>query len=174
MVMKFTIAGFIIACAVALLCWSGCTNPFAPKTGDDVVSGAALGDQRSVEGIFQNFRYAYRYKDTLTYGRLLAPEFTFVYRNYDRGVDLSWGRDEDMITTSGLFQAAQNLDLVWNDIVYSVGDSLVFDVSRGFTMTITFDATDVLRVQGRANFRLVRNAPGDVWMISRWRDESNY
>ncbi len=153
---------------------SGCENPFAPKLGNSSSSGAVLGDQRTIEGVFQNFRYAYRYKDTLAYGRLLTTDFTFIYRNYDRGVDLSWGRDEDMMTTAGLFQTAQSIDLVWNDIVYSIGDSLTYDVSRSFTMAITFDITDVLRVQGRVNFRLFRASPSDVWMISRWRDESNY
>ncbi|GAB1429772.1 hypothetical protein MASR2M18_06040 [Ignavibacteria bacterium] len=164
---------FIFAVAT-MTAWLGCRNPFAPRLDDTVSADAALGDQRSVDGVFQNFRYAYRYKDTLTYGRLLAPDFIFIYRNYDRGIDLSWGRDEDMITTSGLFQAAQNIDLVWNDIAYSTGDSLTLDVSRGFTMTVAFDTADVLRVQGRANFRLARAAPSDAWMILRWRDESNY
>ena len=164
----------ILLLLVGPVVWFGCDNPFAPKLGDASHSAAALGDQRSVEGVFQNFRYAYRYKDTLTYGRLLAPNFTFIYRNYDRGVDATWGRDEDMLTTSGLFQAAQNIELLWNEVITSIGDSLTLDVSRGFTMTVTFDITDVLRVQGRANFRLVRAAPGEVWMISRWRDESNY
>lgn len=165
---------FFICAVASAMAWLGCQNPFAPRLGNAALSDAALGDQRSVEGVFQNFRYAYRYKDTLTYGRLLSPDFTFIYRNYDRGVDLTWGRDEDMVATSGLFQAAQNLDLVWNDVTYSTGDSLTLDVSRGFTMTVTFDITDVLRVQGRANFRLVRAAQSDVWMILRWRDESNY
>jgi hypothetical protein len=152
----------------------GCVNPFAPRLLDEPSDGGGLTDQRTPDGLFQNFRIAYLTKDTLTYGKLLAPSFTFLYRNYDRGVDLSWGRDEEMIATNGLFQAAQNLDLVWNDIVLAAGDSLLYDVSRGFVLTITFSPTDVVRIQGRVNLRLVRSRSDEPWTIAIWRDESNY
>ncbi|GBD06208.1 MAG: hypothetical protein AA908_03445 [Chlorobi bacterium NICIL-2] len=152
----------------------GCTNPFAPRLLDQPITGGGLSDQRTPDGVFQNFRIAYQTKDTLTYGKLLAPSFTFLYRNYDRGVDLSWGRDEEMIATSGLFQAAQSLDLVWSDVAVSAGDSLTYDIARGFVLTITFSPTDIVRVQGRVNLRLVRVRSDDPWQIAVWRDESNY
>ncbi|MDW8074339.1 MAG: hypothetical protein RMK00_01000 [Bacteroidota bacterium] len=152
----------------------GCLNPFAPRYMDEPATIAGLSDQRTPEGVFQNFRIAYQTKDTLTYGKLLAPTFTFLYRNYDRGVDLSWGRDEEMIATNGLFQAAQNLDLVWNDVILSAGDSLTYDIARGFVLTITFSPSDVIRVQGRVNLRLTRSRSTDPWQIAVWRDESNY
>ncbi|MCX7930275.1 MAG: hypothetical protein N2663_06110 [Chlorobi bacterium] len=158
--------------AVTLL--SGCTNPFAPRLLDQPLSSAGLSDQRSIDGVFQNFRIAYATKDTLTYGKLLASSFAFLYRNYERGVDLSWGRDEEMITTAGLFQAAQTLDLVWNDIVLSSGDSTAHDIARGFVLTITFSPSDIVRIQGRVNLRLVRSRSTDPWTIAVWRDESNY
>lgn len=153
---------------------SGCVNPFAPRILDQAATGAGLTDQRTPDGIFQNFRIAYQTKDTLTYGKLLAPGFTFLYRNYDRGVDLSWGRDEEMLATNGLFQAAQSLDLVWNDVVLSSGDSLTYDIARGFVLTITFSPSDIVRIQGRVNLRLSRQRSTDPWQIIVWRDESNY
>lgn len=153
---------------------SGCVNPFAPRLLDEPLGTAGLTDQRTPEGVFQNFRIAYQTKDTLTYGKLLAPSFTFLYRNYDRGVDLSWGRDEEMLATAGLFQAAQQLDLVWNDIVQSVQDSLTCDIARGFVLTIAFSSNDIIRIQGRATMRLVRTQSTDPWRIAVWRDESNY
>jgi hypothetical protein len=99
---------------------------------------------------------------------------TFVYRNYDQGVDISWGRDEDMMTTSRMFQAAQSLDLIWNEVIVAVGDSSVQDISRGFNMTIVFSPSDILRVDGRAEFRIVRTGQDSLWKISQWRDDSNY
>ncbi|MEY3386154.1 MAG: hypothetical protein RIR53_965 [Bacteroidota bacterium] len=152
---------------------TSCVNPFAPSLdtegGDNV-----LGDQRTIEGLFQNFRYAYLFRDTLTYGRLLARSFTFVYRNYDQGIDVTWGRDEDMLATNGLFTAAQQLDLVWNDVIVADGDSLVKNISRGFNLTITFNPADILRAQGRVNLLVERPSTDDPWKIVRWRDESNY
>jgi len=79
-----------------------------------------------------------------------------------------------MISTAGLFQASQNLDLVWNDIVISTGDSVLQDISRGFNLSITFSPTDIIRLQGRVNLRIRRATPQEPWIISRWRDESNY
>lgn len=157
-----------------LLLFSSCDNPFAPRLSTKPQNAAGLGDQTTTDGVFQNFRYAYQTKDTLVYGQLLAYNFTFVYRDYDKGVDLSWGRDEDMLSTNGLFQAAQSLDLVWNDVVQAVGDSLLKDISRGFTLTITFSPSDIVRLQGRVNLRISRPTPKDKWQIVVWRDESNF
>ncbi len=153
---------------------ASCTNPFAPSIAVDGDASAILGDQRTVEGLFQNFRYSYVFRDTLTYGRLLDRTFSFVYRNYDKGVDVTWGRDEDMLATHGLFYAAQQLDLVWNDVVVAEGDSLTQSISRGFNLTITLSPTDMIRAQGRVNLRIERPATDAVWKIVRWRDESNY
>lgn len=164
---------FAIACCIGALV-VGCTNPFAPAEAQLAANAPILGDQRTVDGVFQNFRFAYVFRDTLTYGRLLDRSFTFVYRNYDKGIDVTWGRDEDMLATSGLFYAAQQLDLVWNDVVIADGDSLAQNISRGFNLTITFDPTDIVRAQGRVNLRLERRASTDPWKIVRWRDESNF
>lgn len=159
---------------LATLCLTGCVNPFAPAESTVTSDAPILGDQRTVEGVFQNFRFAYVFRDTVTYGRLLDRSFTFVYRNYDKGVDQTWGRDEDMVATSGLFTAAEQLDLVWNDVVVADGDSLAQTIARGFTLTITFAPVDIIRAQGRANFRLERTTTSEPWKIVRWRDESNY
>ena len=124
--------------------------------------------------MFQNFRYSYLTKDTLVYGRLLDTNFTFIYRDYDTGIDKSWGRDQDMIATSGLFRSSESLDLIWNNVVSSIGDSLSRDISRGFNLTLTFSASDVVFLQGRVNLRLPRSSSSDPWKIQRWRDETNF
>lgn len=158
----------------ALMAIAAC-NPFAPEidtaspTGQNIIS-----DQRSVEGVFQNFRYAYTFKDTTIYGGLLAHDFVFTYRDYDKMIDQNWGRDEEMRTTARLFGNADDLSLIWNEIVGFSGDSLRANVTRSFNLTITFNPSDIIRVDGRATLDLRRAAPDDAWQIARWKDESNY
>ena len=153
----------------------GCKNPFAPAF--DETNGSAssvISDQKTTDGVFQNFQYAYAVKDTSIYGNLLTGDFTFIYRDYDQGYDVSWGRDEDMKTTYGLFENAQQLDLIWNNIVLSVEDSLSANIVRSFNLTITFNPTDVIRLDGRVNLLLNRNSVDSKWQITKWIDESNF
>jgi hypothetical protein len=124
--------------------------------------------------VFQNFQYSYLIKDTLIYGKLLAPDFIFTYRDYEQGFDVSWARDEDMITTNGLFQNTERLDLIWNNIILSTQDSAFANIVRGFNLNITFNPTDVVRVDGRVNVSLRRNPETKVWRMTRWLDESNF
>ena len=168
---QLSVFGLMIVVALSM---SSCDNPFAPRKVERAQSAAGLGDQSTVDGVFQNFRYSYLTKDTLVYGRLLDTNFTFIFRDYDKGIDKSWGRDQDMIATSGLFRSCETLDLIWNNVITSVGDTLVRDISRGFNLTITFSASDVVYLQGRVNLRIARQRSSDVWMIQRWRDESNF
>ncbi len=170
--MKKTKYIFCIIIFFALL--HSCINPFAPTLDDSNKPSDIIGDQKTVEGLFKNFRYAYVFKDTLVYGNLLADDFTFVYWNYDQGTNQTWGREEDMRSTAGLFQAAQNLDLIWNEILLSIGDTLVKDISRGFILNIIFSPSDVVRLQGRVNLRIKRGSVEEDWKISIWRDESNF
>ncbi|MDE3058358.1 MAG: hypothetical protein KGJ59_10425 [Bacteroidota bacterium] len=156
---------------------SGCVNPFAPKLDNSPDNTASVvGDQHTIEGVFQNFRQAYLFQDTTMYGQLLAPNFIFTYRDYDKGVDVFWGRDEEMRTTYGLFQNVQRLDLVWNNIIDSTFDAggLKGTVVRNFNLTVTFDADDIVRIDGYADLTVLRPTPNDVWTISLWRDESNF
>lgn len=130
-----------------------------------------ISDQKTIEGVFQNLQYAYTFKDTLIYSQLLDKSFTFSYRNYDLGADVSWGRDEEMKVTYGLFQNTQSLDLVWNNIVTITSDST--NIIRSFNLTITFNPTDINYVDGRVNL-LLRKDEDQKWKILRWIDESNF
>ena len=153
----------------------GCTNPFAPKLDDNFENvKPPVSDQKDIAGVFQNFQYAYTFKDTTIYSRLITSDFTFTYRDYDQGFDVTWGRDEEMRTTYGLFQNTQRLELIWNNIVLITEDSLSANIIRGFNLTITFNPTDVLRVDGRVNLTLQKNSDTKIWRINRWIDESNF
>ncbi len=79
-----------------------------------------------------------------------------------------------MRTTLGLFQNVQRLDLVWNNIILLTQDSLTANVVRSFNLTIIFNPTDVIRVDGRVNLALKKNPDNEKWQISRWLDESNF
>ncbi|MFA6542562.1 MAG: hypothetical protein WCT99_13260, partial [Bacteroidota bacterium] len=114
----------IIAFLVIVVSFIGCDNPFAPSLDTKLSGGETiLGDQTQIDGVFQNFKQAYAFRDSMIYGQLLAPNFIFVYRDYDKGVDVFWTRDEDIRTTYGLFQNVQRLDLVWNTVISSNIDS---------------------------------------------------
>jgi hypothetical protein len=153
----------------------GCTNPFAPSYNDKIGDEKPpISDQKDIDGVFQNFQYAYTFKDTTIYGQLLTQDFIFTYRDYDQGFDVSWGRDDEMRTTLGLFQNVQRLDLVWNNIILLTQDSLSANVVRSFNLTIIFNPTNVIRVEGRVNLAMRKNPENEKWQISRWLDESNF
>ncbi|MEO5931876.1 MAG: hypothetical protein ABIR47_18220 [Candidatus Kapaibacterium sp.] len=164
-----------MALAAALLGMAACTNPFAPKLQPDLhPSITALGDQRTVAGVFQNIQYAYTYRDTLIYGNLLHPDYQFRYYNADRATEVTFNRDEEIRTTYNLFKGADQLDIQWNEIVAQDGDSLQLDVTRGYNLKIALQVNDLFRIDGRATLRLVRNSPNDVWLIRSWRDDSSF
>ena len=161
---------------VAILLLSSC-NPFAPAFDDSPGSGQPLlQDARTIDGVFQNIRYAYTFRDTTIYGQLINYDFNFIYRDYDRGLDVSWGRDEDLRITDQLFKNVQRIDLIWNNLIAVSTDSLNTrsTVSRNFNLTVTFNPSDIIRVDGYANLTLGRPSDQDSWRIIRWRDESNF
>ncbi|MCX6149819.1 MAG: hypothetical protein NTX22_04775 [Ignavibacteriales bacterium] len=151
---------------------SGCFNPFAPELDENLNSNnSPISDLTKVDGIFQNLQYAYSFKDTTIYGDLVANDFNFTYRDYDLGFDVSWGRDDEMRVTNGLFQNSQRLDLIWNNILLISSDST--NIVRSFNLTITFNPTDIVRVDGKVNLTLRKNTI-NKWQIVRWIDESNF
>lgn len=137
-------------------------------------TGSTLSNLKTVQGVFKNFKYAYTFKDTTIYGKLISSNYVFTYHDYNQGYDVSWGRDEEMKTTYGLFQNVQRLDLIWNNVVLSTEDSLAATVIRGFNLTITFSPTDVIILNGRVNMSFRKNPLNHKWQITRWIDESNF
>jgi hypothetical protein len=161
---------FVILCLIII---GGCFNPFAPKIDNTNTNQNILSDQKTVEGVFQNFKYAYTFKDTSIYGQLLAEDFVFTYFDYDLGVEVSWDRPTDMRTTHGLFLNTQDLTLIWNNIVFEEGDSLFVDVKRSFNLTITFNPNDIINFYGFADMTLTRNSASEIWRIKKWKDLTN-
>jgi len=154
--------------------WSCTINPFAPRLERSERSGIGLGDQKTVDGFFRNFEFAYLTRDTALYSQLLSERFTFVYRDFDNGVDVIWPRDVELVTTLGLFRSAEILDLRWNTVVFQDGSAVQVQVVRSFRLRVGFRINEVVEITGNANFTLVRDDTGSVWKLSRWRDESNF
>ncbi len=159
--------GIILLAAIVAAC-----NPFAPKLTETPAT-TQFGDPHTVPGYFQAFKYAYEFRDTTLYGTLLAPDFIFSYRDYNRGVDIQWGRDDDMRATAGLFQYAQDISLLWGDAIDSTGTATSFDITLVFSLDVTFNPDDIEHVDGRAVFHLERASPSDPWKAGSWQDESN-
>lgn len=165
-----------IVVLVFVLVWAGCKNPFAPA-----LDFSAGGDSFSVlnlskpENLLKNLQYAYTVKDTIIYGKLLHPDFAFTYRDYEQGFDVTWGRLEEMRTTSALFSNSEKLDLIWNNVISEnyYSDSTEYAIVRGFNLTITFNPSDVIRIDGRVNMKMRKDAETQNWQISSWLDESN-
>lgn len=150
-----------------------CTNPFAPKL-DVNLSSQSCSDLTNIENVFCTFRNAYSFKDTTLYGSFIDPNFTFSYRDYDRGIDVSWGRDDEMRSTYGLFQSVQSISLIWNNIISSDTGEVKRTIVRGFNLTVTFNPGDIERVDGYANLLFQRSDGGAAWKLVHWRDESNF
>jgi len=153
-----------------------CLNPFAPGL-DETASAGICPELSTVEGVFCTFQNSYTFRDTTLYGSLIAGDFAFIYRDYDNGVDVTWGRDQDLRSTYGLFQNVQALILTWNNIISEFGSrdtSHSISIVRSFNLTVTFNPSNIERVDGYANLQLYRDEIGMPWKIIRWRDESNF
>jgi hypothetical protein len=168
---KYPINIFFFLLLLLPVVFYSCENIFSPKL-DDTTPTSIITDQKTVEGLFQNFKYSYTFKDTSVYSNLLTDDFIFIYRDYNSGFDISWDKTTEMRTTSGLFNNSQKLELIWNNIIFQSGDSLQQNLKRSFNLTITFNPSDIVRLNGFADMTLRRISPEDVWRISKWRDES--
>jgi hypothetical protein len=162
---------FIVICVAFI----GCKNPFSPALNQNPSSSSSLlSDLTTIDGVFQNFQYAYTFKDTIIYGQLISHDFTFTYIVYPDNYNVSWGRDEEMKTTYGLFQNTEKLDLIWDQVVLSSEDSITANVVRAFNLTVTFNPTDVITVDGRVDMDLRKDPATHKWAITQWTDESNF
>jgi len=155
----------------ALLCVVvSCLNPFAPGLGDVSSSlDIPLTGQTTPEEVLTNFRYAYIYKDSLVYRDVLHDDFVFVWRDHENDKFVSWGKEDDIKTTVGIFNTFSVIHLVWkstNYLTYSA-DSAMAEISKGFILTLG----STIRITGDALFYM-KKAEDGIWRITRWVDKS--
>lgn len=165
---------------VLLLFWGviiglGCNNPFAPKltkalTSNDLV----VTKQTTPEEVLQNFKIAYTFRDSLLYSNVLDTTFIFSYFDPDEatsGQMVSWGREEDLLTTGRMFRHFQVADLVWNETISESEGETISEMSRGFDLTLV-DEKNSYRISGRATF-VFKKGNDEKWRIQRWKDFSD-
>lgn len=155
------------------LCGAGCINPFAPRL-DVTLEAESCSDLTKIENVLCTFRNAYSFKDTTLYSSIIGADFTFTYPDYDRGVDISWGRLDEMRTTYGLFQSVSSLTLIWNDEISSSGNDTLKSVERGFNLTVAFNPSDVTRIDGYAVLTFERALASAPWKIRSFRERTNF
>ena len=168
--MKILLLTIASCCGIVSL---SCLNPFAPRL-ETTPALQTCSDLTQIANVFCTFRNAYSFKDTTLYGSIIGPDFTFSFRDYDHGIDVTWGREDEMRTTYGLFQSVQSLNLIWNNQISSDSGETRRTIIRGFNLTVTFNPSDVESVDGYANLTFERSSPGGPWKIAFWRDESNF
>lgn len=162
-------------CLITVFIVSSCVNPFAPRltktleTGDFVIT-----EQQTPEEVLQNFKVSYTFQDSLLYTDLLDTAFVFVYFDPRAGTSgqwTHWNREEDLITTGGLFRHFDVIDLVWNATLSGWVGEEEGQLSKGFNLTLVSQDSDY-RISGRAVFTF-RKCVDNKWRIVRWKDESD-
>lgn len=165
---------------LGIVLWGGtlqfrCVNPFAPRLTDSLeASDLIITAQRTPEEVLQNFKIAYTFRDSLLYSDILDTAFLFVYYNPEEGTSgrfVSWGREEDLLTTGRMFRHFQVIDLVWHETIYENVEQDFGEMSKGFDLTLMGEQ-DAYTITGRAVFSF-RQCGDEKWRITRWKDESD-
>jgi len=148
-------------------------NPFAPGLDDVVVDQC---DRRTFDGFFECFKNAYELQDSMLYGRLVASDFIFTYRDFLTATDITWGRDVEMRYTYNMFRQVRSTSLQWN--YYIIADTSISDtlasVERAFNLFIFQDDQNVFRGTGSAQLTLTRKSKEDFWKMASWYDKSDF
>lgn len=150
-------------------------NIFKPKViKDDNSLLSALGNRKSVDGVFLWFKNAYEFRDSTLYGKLLHPNFRFTYYDFANNTQISWDRGEEMRIQHRLFQNVKNISLTWNNYLQVDTTATNGEVIRSFNLLLEIDAYTSYRGTGRVIFTLTRNQPEEEWMLLRWFDDSDF
>jgi len=154
--------------------WCGCLNPFAPKLDRSPGATVRLTEQASPDQVLENFIYAYTFKDSLAYERLLDSAFVFVYFDPNlgsSGLFVSWNRDVDLKTTGRLLRNFDTITLTWNSTIYELIEENSAELCKTLHLSL-YGKRGEYNLTGNAIFNF-RKSPWDgKWRISRWKDES--
>ncbi len=163
--------------------FTGC-NPFAPSLSDDISnSSLILTEQKTPQEVMTNFAFAYNFQDSLVYSDLIDTTFIFISKDFSTNpvTDLTWRRDTELKTTSGLFRHYQTLNLVWGGTIFQrfipyekfpVTDSTHVEMKQLFQLTLD-GGNFIPTVNGEAEFILRKNTSGQ-WKIIRWEDKAAF
>ena len=164
----------ILLISILLVGLLGC-NPFAPHFDEEGLNDQnLLGDRTTVDGFFDYFKNVYEIRDTSLYGRIIAPDFTFTYFDFDQAAEVSWDRGQELAISYNLFRNVQRITLDWNFYVENIETDTEAIVNRNFNLTIVEDENTAYSGTGRARLTLRRLAPGEPWIMVNWFDDSDF
>lgn len=154
----------------------GC-NPFAPRLEEITLDqDKLLGNPKTIKGFFEWFRNSYELRDTLLFGKMLAPDFRFTYVDFTNNVENYWDREVEMRSASAMFKKVKSTSLQWNNYVYadtSYSDTAA-SVERYFNLVIVQDDQTIFRGTGSARLQLIRKNKQEPWRIRNWYDKSDF
>lgn len=156
--------------AIVFICVAGC-NPFAPSLTDDLGGAGTLTNQATPQDVMTNFEISYDTKNIVAYGDLIDSSFIFISKDFSTNpvTDLTWGRDDELRSTEGLFNNFNILRLDWNGTIYEIyPDSATAELKQSFLLTLG-SGIDVPTYSGEALFTLIKKNSGK-WKILRWED----
>jgi len=169
---KSIIQALLFLCILTGWISLGCLNPFAPRLTNQLeVGDLVVTRQKTPEEVLQNFKIAYMFQDSLLYSDTIDTSFIFVYFEGETGQWISWGREEDLVTTGRMFKHFQVVELIWNETIDETIDEDLSEISRGFNLTLTGEQAN-FTISGHADFTF-RKCNDEKWRISRWKDWSD-
>ena len=161
-----------------------CYNPFSPpEVGPGFM--APVASQTDPDSVMINFKYAYEYRDIITYENCLDQDFFFYYIDQsDIPGELREQRiqrSDDLERTRGVFKAFDDIRLeTWEVFpLPSEYDSLNHEELKLRQANFHLSLTDIdgdynyehLEATGFAKFKFRRSEDG-FWRIVYWQDNS--
>lgn len=178
---------YFLLIAIVLFSGLACYNPFSPPVvGPGFMVPIAL--QTDPDSVLQNFKYAYEYRDIITYENCLDKEFVFSYIDQD---ELSGelikkevyrdGTSGDIYRTTGVFKVFDDIRFnTWEFFPQpSEYDSVTHEERKVKRVNFHLTFTDIdgdynyerLEASGYALFKFRKSEDG-FWRIVYWEDNS--
>jgi len=171
---------------VILIIFSGlsCYNPFSPpEVGPGFM--APVASQTDPDSVLKNFKYAYEYRDIITYENCLDQGFLFYYidqTDIPGQLQEQWIKlSDDVERTRRVFKAFDDIRLeTWEVFpLPSEYDSLTHEELKLRQANFHLSLTDIdgdynyehLEATGFAKFKFRRSEDG-FWRIVYWQDNS--
>jgi hypothetical protein len=161
-----------------------CYNPFSPpEVGPGFM--APIASQTDPDSVLKNFKYAYEYRDLITYENCLDQQFAFYYIDQDLETgelrEYLVSRDSDIDRTRGMFKVFDDIRLeTWEVFALpSEYDSTTHQELRLRQVNFHLSLTDIdgdynyehLEATGFAKFKFRKSEDG-FWRIVYWQDNS--
>ena len=175
---------FFLLITIVLFSGLACYNPFSPPVvGPGFMVPIAL--QTDPDSVLQNFKYAYEYRDIITYENCLDKQFVFYYIDQDNQTgeirELPVSPDDDIDRTNGVFKYFDDIRFeTWEVFpLSSEYDSLYEEERKVRQVNFHLVLRDIdgdygfehLEATGFALFKFRRSDDG-FWRIVYWKDNS--